>query len=181
MKSYKPTYCFSLPILLAEFFLILVPGMLCIDIISAWKKASAFGDMIGAYLLVGVVFVIFAVVIWFLLSRIGKLFSKVKTTLTDTAITHGQKTFSLHSIRYITVHLPEMESRSSSSPLTLFLWADNEHYADIKRPSLRLIFQLKKQCPYAAFSIEDLKSRIKQNSIISAVFLVILPLIFFLD
>jgi hypothetical protein len=55
-----------------------------------------------------------------------------------------------------------MQGRTNSTPLYLVLWADNQNYLDIKRPSPELILAMKKCCPHARFSVDDWRGRWKQ-------------------
>ena len=62
------------------------------------------------------------------------------------------------------------------SPQVLVLYVDDDRDLHIKRPSLRLIAQMKRDCRNASFKIENLGHKIKILLIASLILAAIMPL-----
>ena len=64
--------------------------------------------------------------------------------------------------------------RRTSCPQELVLWIASESYINITRPSLLLVYKLKKECKNAQFIIEGLKSEIIESLVIGIILFIII-------
>ena len=161
MKTYKPSYCFSLLYAEAMIFVCVLPLLGLADAAVVAEGSAKPGQLFwGSMLALGLWAAASVLFVWLISLLIG-LFTRKIATVTETTITYGGKTLPLDSIRYLTLFLPEIR-RFSSKPQSLSLWADKQHYMEIKRPSISLIVALKKRCVFAAFDVDDWKGRIKE-------------------
>ena len=162
MKQYRPSYCVTLLYAEAMIIFCTAPLLLLADAAVVAEGSAKPGQLFWGCLLVFGVYAAASVLFVWLISLLIGLFAKKAVILSEDSVTYDGKTLPLDSIRYVTLYLPEIR-RFSSKPQTLALWADNQHYMDIKRPSIPLIVALKKRCVFAAFDVDDWKGKIKET------------------
>ena len=167
MKEYKRTYCASLPCIYLELFIICIPGALVADFILSFLDKSTLGTIFVSFVAVSLLFVAFALIFMALINLIINSFKQPSVFVDEKFIRHMGTTLELDRVEYITLHLPEMHTRYSYSSQELSIYINDNEDILIKRPSVRLIADLKSRCGQAKFGINDLKSRLKKDVIIS--------------
>ncbi len=180
MKTYKKPYGTSLPCFTLKMAIISIPAALIIDICFAFYDNMSFGT-ISLFCVLGFLgFALFGVVFSFLITLIINLFAYPSVFVNEKTITYENKTLDLDSIKYLTLYLPEIRSRISSTTQELSIYTTDKEHIVIKRPSIALIAYLKKRCTNAKFEIDEIKSRLKTDLIISAGIATSLPIIFYI-
>jgi hypothetical protein len=128
----------------------------------------AFGELFINFILVSLLLLILGLILLALMNLIINLLKYDAVLVNEKFIIHMNKRLDLDKIGYITLYLPQIESRTSGSIQELSVYINDEEHIVIRRPSIRLIIYLKKRCKNARFAIDDLKSRLKTDPIISA-------------
>ena len=82
--------------------------------------------------------------------------------ISNNQIIYEHKQLNLDLVTNLTVYVPIIE-RYSSKPFELVVWIDYNNYLSIKRPSIRLIKDLKKRCSNSKFRVEGLNDEIKES------------------
>lgn len=162
MSEYKPVYGMSLLWMWIVMTLVVLPFALVGDVVAALTGHTSLGQILGAFLLAMLLFELLSILLLLAVNLIIRRFSGKSVFLYEDHVSYEGKRLSLDSIRHVSLILPEMRGRTSSSPLYLMLWADKNNYLDIKRPSPALILAMKKCCPNARFSVDDWRGRLKQ-------------------
>ncbi len=162
MNEYKPAYGMTLLWMWVVMTLVVFPFALVGDVVAALTGHTSLGQILGAFLLAMLLFELLSILLLLAVNLIIRRFSSKSVFLYEDHVSYEGKRLSLDTIRYVSVHLPQMQGRTNSTPLYLVLWADNQNYLDIKRPSPELILAMKKCCPHARFSVDDWRGRWKQ-------------------
>lgn len=181
MKEYKRMYCTSLVCMWVEIFIMMLPSIFVSDIALWYLGYEALGSallgVVSVFVLIEALSFIFASFITLLIN----VFKKPSVFVGETTITHMGQTLYLHAVKYLTLYLPEMRSRTSWSTQELSIYTDAKEHIVIKRPSIALIAHLKKSCTNAEFEIDELKSRLKTDLLIGLCGLAIFAVAFYIS
>ena len=167
MKEYKRTYLASFPCVCLKMLIIIAPCALIGDLILCILGKTKPFEILSSFLAVGLLFLTVFIAQMVLVSLIINAFKSPSVTVDGKYIAYEGKRLDLDSIRYVTLYLPEMRSRSSVTPQEMSLYVNDSEHIVIKRPSVFLIAHLRKRCTSAKFEIADVKSRLITDLIIS--------------
>ena len=166
MKRYKNTYGTSIVFFFLRLLIICTPAafiagtvLALIGYIKVWSIFLAVILSLLCGVFMGVIFI-------FLITSLINLFKDFSVFVNEKYILYNKKTLDLDSIKYLTLYLPKMQSRSNFSPQELSIYIDDKEHIVIRRPSIALVLHLKKRCKNAKFKIDELKSRLKIDFII---------------
>jgi len=172
MKGYKPFYLFSLIILYGELMFIALPSLLVLSIVFSISKQTNFFEILFKILGVLVLLILLICIFVFLVNIIISPFKKKKVYIDANHIAYNGIKINFEDIKYITLYLPMIRGRTSSSPLELSVYCDMNNHIVIKRPSIFLLLELKKRAK--SIKINELNKRIKFDLIIGISVAVIL-------
>ncbi len=167
MKEYKRTYLASLPCGGLKMLIVIAPCALIGDLILCILGKTKPFEIVSSFLAVGLLFMTVFIALMVLVSLIINAFKSPSVTVDGKYITYEGKRLDLDSVRYVTLYLPEIQSRTRYTTQELSLYASEGEHVVIKRPSVRLIMHLKKECRNARFEIDSLRSRLITDLIIS--------------
>ena len=173
MKKYKPMYGATLLIFMEKMFIGTLPIIFILAYVISKAERYSFWELIILILAAMILGVILFSVWLFIINLLIRAGIKENIELSDDEINYNGQKLSLHKIRFITLRLPKMERRTSC-PQELVLWIDSELYINITRPSLLLVYKLKKECKNARFIIEGLKSEIIESLVIGIILFIII-------
>ena len=181
MKRYKATYCMSMPFFFAKIILIGMPSIIPVGIKLASVSHYAFWQIVLGAVGIACALMLFALALVLLLNPLLKLITRNEAIICQNEIFYKGKRLNITDIKYVTLYYPAMESRRTVDPQMLALWVNDDNSIVIKRPSLRLVADLKKQCSSAKFVIDadGFKSDIKFSIITGICFAVIVAVLFF--
>ena len=167
MKEYKRTYLTSLPCICLKMLIIIAPCAFLGDLILCILGKMKPFVILSSFLAVGLLFMTVFIAMMVLVSLIINAFKSPSVTVDGKYIAYEGKRLDLDSISYVTLYLPEMRSRSSSTPQELSLYVNDSEHIVIKRPSVFLIAYLKKRCANASFGIADVRQRLIRDLVVS--------------
>jgi hypothetical protein len=144
-----------------------LPSFITLDIVLSIFDNAKMGWMVGVALVAFTALVAIGVLFAILVTALINCFKEASVFLDESTIEYKGTKLNLDSIRYITLYLPEMKSRTSRSPQELSLYINDKEHIVIRRPSVALIAYLKKRCKNAKFEIDELGKRIKNDLIIA--------------
>ena len=173
MKKYKPMYGATLLVFMEKMFIGTLPIIFILAYVISKAERYSFWELIILILVAMILGVIFLSVWLFIINLLIRAGIKENIELSDDEINYNGQKLSLHKIRFITLRLPKMERRTSCSQ-ELVLWINSELYINITRPSLLLVYKLKKECKNARFIIEGLKSEIIESLVIGIILFIII-------
>ena len=181
MKEYKRTYLASFPCVCLKMLIIIAPCALIGDLILCILGKTKPFEILSSFLAVGLLFMTVFIAQMVLVSLIINAFKSPSVTVDGKYIAYEGKRLDLDSIRYVTLYLPEMRSRSSVTPQEMSLYVNDSEHIVIKRPSVFLIAHLRKRCTSAKFEIADVKSRLITDLIISLLVFVLCVVMAFVN
>lgn len=167
MKEYKRTYLASFPCVCLKMLIIIAPCALIGDLILCILGKTKPFEILSNFLAVGLLFMTVFIAMMALVSLIINAFKSPSVTVDGKYIAYEGKRLDLDSISYVTLYLPERQSRTRITTQELSLYVNDSEHIVIKRPSVFLIAHLKKRCTSAKFEIADVKSRLITDLIIS--------------
>ena len=167
MKEYKRTYLASFPCVCLKMLIIIAPCALVGDLILCILGKTKPFEILSNFLAVGLLFMTVFIAMMALVSLIINAFKSPSVTVDGKYIAYEGKRLDLDSISYVTLYLPERQSRTRITTQELSLYVNDSEHIVIKRPSVFLIAHLKKRCTSAKFEIADVKSRLITDLIIS--------------
>lgn len=167
MKEYKRTYLASFPCVCLKMLIIIAPCALIGDLILCILGKTKPFEILSSFLAVGLLFMTVFIAMMALVSLIINAFKSPSVTVDGKYIAYEGKRLDLDSISYVTLYLPERQSRTRITTQELSLYVNDSEHIVIKRPSVFLIAHLKKRCTSAKFEIADVKSRLITDLIIS--------------
>ena len=167
MKEYKRTYLTSLPCICLKMLIIIAPCAFLGDLILCILGKTKPFEILSSFLAVGLLFMTVFIAVTVLANFIINAFKSPSTFVDGRTVTHEWTSIELDRIKYVTLYLPEMQSRTRITPQELSLYVNDSEHIVIKRPSVFLIAHLRKRCTNAKFEIADVKSRLITDLIIS--------------
>ena len=160
MKEYKRTYLASLPCAWLKMIICFAPSVLIGDVILCIREGTVIGSMVLGFIVLSFMLMASNFAVMALANFIINRFKSPSTFVDGKKIMHDGRSIELDRIKYVTLYLPELRSRTSASRQELSLYASEDEHVVIKRPSLSLIMHLKKECKNARFEIDSLRSRL---------------------
>ena len=167
MKEYKRTYLASFPCVCLKMLIIIAPCAFLGDLILCILGKTKPFEILSSFLAVGLLFMTVFIAMMALVSLIINAFKSPSVTVDGKYIAYEGKRLDLDSISYVTLYLPERQSRTRITTQELSLYVNDSEHIVIKRPSVFLIAHLRKRCTSAKFEIADVKSRLITDLIIS--------------
>ena len=167
MKEYKRTYLASFPCVCLKMLIIIAPCALIGDLILCILGKTKPFEILSNFLAVGLLFMTVFIAMTELANFIINAFKSPSVTVDGKYIAYEGKRLDLDSISYVTLYLPERQSRTRITTQELSLYVNDSEHIVIKRPSVFLIAHLRKRCTSAKFEIADVKSRLITDLIIS--------------
>ena len=181
MKEYKRTYLTSLPCICLKMLIIIAPCALLGDLILCILGKTKPFEILSNFLAVGLLFMAVFIAMMALVNLIINAFKSPSVTVDGKYIAYEGKRLDLDSISYVTLYLPERQSRTRITTQELSLYVNDSEHIVIKRPSVFLIAHLRKRCTSAKFEIADVKSRLITDLIISLFVFVLCVVMAFVD